>query len=137
MGIKSGIWVDTKKAIVVKLKDNDITFKVIDSGIESKERTPGDGKKFGRFANQFLSFEKRKQRKQSDLEKRYFKSIIDELAGSDDLVLFGPSGTKHRLEKEITANNALKINVSGVEDSDSMTDNQTVAWVTEYYKKLS
>ena len=134
MSKKSGVWVDTKKALVVKLTEKDKTFKVIYSGIDGKERSPGEGKKFGRFAKQFLSFEKRKQRKQSDLEKRYFKNILNEISGSEDLVLFGPSNTKHRLEKEIQSNNILKINLAGVENADSMTDNQTVAWVAEYFK---
>jgi hypothetical protein len=131
---KSGVWVDTKKALVVKLTEKDKTFKVIYSGIDGKDRSAGEGKKFGRFAKQFLSFEKRKQRKQSDLEKRYFKNILDEISGSEDLVLFGPSSTKHRLEKEIQSNSILKINLAGVEDADSMTDNQITAWVTDYFK---
>ena len=39
MAVKSGVWVDAKKAIVVKLDEKDKTFKVIDSGIETRERS--------------------------------------------------------------------------------------------------
>ena len=133
MAVKSGVWVDAKKAIVVKLDQEDKTFKVIDSGIETRERTDGEKKKFGRFAHQFLSFEKRKQRKQADQEKRYFKVIIQELSGADDVVLFGPSSTKHKLEKEIKGMKNAPFNLKGVEDADSMTDNQVGAWVNQYF----
>jgi len=135
MAGKSGIWVDSKKAIVVKLKNSDRTFKVIDSGMESREKKSGEGKKFGRFAKQFLTFEKRDQRKKNDLEKRYFKSILKEISGAEDLVLFGPSSTKHRLQREINSNNSVNINLKGVENADSMTDNQVKAWVLNYFKE--
>jgi hypothetical protein len=132
---KSGVWVDIKRAVIVKLEDDDRTFKTIDSEITTREREAGEGKKFGRFARQFISFENRKQRKQNEEEKRFFKSILDEVGNSGDLVLFGPSGIKHKLEKEINANKSLKLNLKSVEDADSMTDNQVAAWVSDYYKQ--
>ncbi len=130
---KTGVWLDTKKAIVVKLEENDHTFKVIDSGIQTKEREEGETKKFGRFAKQFLSFEKNKQRKQSEQEKKFFKEILKEVANSESLVLFGPSNAKLKLEKEIRSNKSLKFDFQGAKDADSMTDNQVKAWVTDFY----
>ena len=133
MAEQSGVWVDAKKAIVIKIKDEDNTFKVIDSGIETREREEGEGKKFGRFAKQFVSFEKSKQRRISEQEKKYFKNILKEIENSDDLVLFGPANVKHRLEKELHSHKGFKVNILGVEDADSMTDNQITAWVKKYY----
>ena len=135
MTVKSGIWVDSKKAVVVNLKEEDKTFKVIDSGIDTRERIPGEGKKFGRFGNFFFSFENQKKRRMEEKEKMFFKSIIKEVKNSDDLVLFGPSSMKLKLEKQIISDKSNHINIKGVEDADSMTDNQISAWVTKYFNQ--
>lgn len=135
MSSKTGVWLDSKKAVIVKLKDSESILKLIESGIEGREREPGQGKKFGRFGMHFISFEKSKQRKNAEKEKRYFKSIIDEIRSSQEVVVFGPSETKTKLEKEIIENKSLKIQLSAVKDADSMSDNQISAWVKDYFKK--
>ena len=135
MDKQAGIWIDSKKAVIVELVDGEKTLKTLASGIESREREPGETKKFGRFAKQFLSFEKRKQRKLINQEKKYFKSVLNGLTNFESIVLFGPSSTKRRLEKELSSNQTLKDKLKGVEDADSMTDNQVAAWVSEYFKR--
>ena len=134
MGNKTGVWIDSKKAIVVELADNDKKVRTIESGFDSRERKEGEGKKFGRFAGQFLNFEKRKQRKQLKQEKSYFEKVLKILSRSEEVVLFGPAGTKVKLQKEIESRKNLPFNLKGVEDADSMTDNQVAAWVNDYFK---
>lgn len=130
---QKGIWLDSKKAVIVSFSVDNSKFETIESGIESRERESGEGRKFGRFAKQFLSFEKSKQRKTRRQEKEYFKKIIQSLGRAEEVVLFGPASTKKRLEKEIESIKSLNFKVDGDHDSDSMTDNQIVAWVKDYF----
>ncbi|RLD22121.1 MAG: hypothetical protein DRI54_08625, partial [Bacteroidetes bacterium] len=64
----------------------------------------------------------------------YLKRIILEIKNSDEVVLFGPAGMKTDLEKMILKDNNLKGKLVGVKTADSMTENQLVAWVREFYK---
>ena len=133
MGVKSGVWIDSKKALIVKLTESGKSLKIIESGIESREREPGEGRSFGRFANQFLSTETRKKRRLINQEKPFFQSVLRELKDCDELVLFGPSNTKIKLYKEIKLIKDLKFDLKELEDADAMTDNQVKAWVGDYY----
>ena len=60
MKTQMGIWIDTKKAIIVKLNGKESEFEVLQSGIETRERFEGEGKAFGRFGDQYLNDEKTK-----------------------------------------------------------------------------
>ena len=60
---------------------------------------------------------------------------MKEIKGCSDLVVFGPSNMKRILAEEIRLEKELSDKLKGVEDADSMTDNQIGAWVTEYFNK--
>ena len=131
---QTGIWIDSKKAVIVSLEENNHTLKIVDSSIESQERTPGEDKWFTRFGNQFLNFERRKKNRKSHEVKKYLTNVISEVKDAEEVVLFGPAGMKKELEKVIHDDNKLSFNLRGVETADSMTDNQMVAWVKNYYQ---
>lgn len=63
---QTGIWIDTKKAVIVFLEENNHTVRIINSGIESRVRITGEVKWFTRFANQYLNFEKKKENRRSN-----------------------------------------------------------------------
>ena len=132
---QAGIWIDTKKAVIVFLEESGCTFKTIHSGIESRERIPGETKWFTRFGNQFLNFEKRKKNRRANEITRYLKTVMDELKDIREVVLFGPAEMKTELEKAIRKGPALSPVIRAVETADSMTENQIVAWVKNYYQK--
>ena len=49
-------------------------------------------------------------------------------------MLFGPAEMKTELEKMILKDNSLKDKLVAVQTADSMTENQLVAWVKEFYQ---
>ena len=49
-------------------------------------------------------------------------------------MLFGPAQTKNKLEKLILINPNLSSKLKGVQVSDSMTKNQKIAYVKNYFK---
>ena len=136
MNVKMGIWIDTRKALIVTINDAEARFIKVESGIDAKEREEGETDQRGRFGSQDIDTEKGKQARFEKEEKHFFKTIINQLAGVEELVLFGPSSTKNRLHKEVEGMNTLKLDLKMAEVADSMTDNQVRAWVVDYYKKL-
>lgn len=131
-----GVWIDLKKAIIVTLNGDKKEVKTILSEIETKERIPGESKKFVRFGNQFSNLEKQKENRLTHKTNAFLKSIQEQLSHSDALVVFGPANMKQDLANLIIENKNLVDKLKGVETTDSLTDNQTAAWVENYYQPL-
>lgn len=130
---KIGIWIDTKQAVVIKLNDKEHILKKILSQIETRERVPGEHKKFGRFGNQYMTYEKNRKNRKNQQVQRFFKLLIKEIENCQTVVLVGPSKMKNEFAKEIKNTMRLKNKLIGVANSDSLTENQMVAWVKNYY----
>jgi stalled ribosome rescue protein Dom34 len=131
---QTGIWIDTQKAFVIRLLDSSHTVKTITSHIESKVRIPGESKEYSRFGVYYFDDQEKKQHRQQRETKEYLREVLRELKDDDELVIFGPAGMKKELEKFIRENKNLKFKLKDVATADSMTENQMIAWVRNYYK---
>ena len=131
---QAGIWLDKERAIIINLSEGKHTIKHLKSEITTRERFPGEGKRFGRFGNQFLNMESKKRNMVKNQSDEYLKNIINEIKSVDKLVLFGPAEMKTHLEKAILKNSLVSKKLTAVKPADNMTENQLVAWVKDYYK---
>jgi hypothetical protein len=133
-----GIWIDSKKAIIVTLdgqKEEKITE--IDSEVENSVHHNKEGAK-GTFSGSHHSDSETKfdNRKKEQIDY-FLKSVMLYVKGSDYLYLFGPGDIKIKLEQKIHDDKSLgKINLKAVETSDSMTLNEIVAQVKDFYNPL-
>ncbi|MDO9037050.1 MAG: hypothetical protein Q7U59_01725 [Lutibacter sp.] len=130
-----GIWLDTHQAIIVSLSNGEHTVKNIESNIDTSVRTPGESKKYGRFDGHYVTYEKNWENKKVAQTHLFLKILLNEIEDCDAVVLFGSSVMKTIFEKEIKNDLNLIGKLSGVFDADSMTENQMVAWVKDFYKK--
>ena len=64
---------------------------------------------------------------------RYLHRVMDELKNADQIMLFGPAQTKDRLHKMIIENPSMADKMENLLVSDSMTDNQKIAYVKRFY----
>ncbi|HHB51605.1 MAG TPA: hypothetical protein ENK75_00960 [Saprospiraceae bacterium] len=134
----AGIWIETKNAMLITVeKDKPASVKTIESTIETRERIQGESKKFGRFGNQYLTFEKKRRNKREEQTTLFIKTIIQELDTFDKFVIFGPSKMKHKFEKEIFLIPNLVSKLEGIYNADRLTKNQKVAWVNDYFKTIA
>jgi len=133
-----GIWIDSKKAIIVTLdgqKEEKITE--IDSEIENSVYHNKEGDK-GTFSGEHHSDNETKFDNRKKEQMNYFlKSVLFYVKGSDYLYLFGPGETKIKLEQKIHDDKSLeKTNLKAVETAHSMTLNEIVAQVRDFYNPL-
>ncbi|MFD1294625.1 hypothetical protein ACFQ5N_12340 [Lutibacter holmesii] len=131
---KIGIWIDTRQAFIVKLSNDKHTVKIIESNIDTRERVEGESKKYGRFGGQYLTYEKHQQNRKKEQTNIYFKNLLKEIQTCESVVLFGPSQMKNLFEKELKNNMQFASKLVGVHSSDLLTENQTIAWVKDFYK---
>ena len=133
-----GIWIDTKKAIIVALegqKEEKITE--IDSEIENRIYHNEESNK-GTFTGSHQSDSETKfdNRKKEQMEY-YLTAVIKYIKNSDYLYIFGPGKTKLKLEQKIRDEKSLdKIKLKAVETTDKMTLNEIVAQVKDFYNPL-
>ena len=76
---KVGIWIDQKEANLITLTKNAIHSKTIYSDVETRIRTEGETKQFGRFGDQYLVDEKGIKNRIEEFTHRYLISILKEL----------------------------------------------------------
>lgn len=130
-----GIWIDTNQAIIINLLNDHCGLKRIQSNIDTRERVPGEAKKYGRFGGQYTTYEKNRLNKKNEQTNQYFKALAKEISNCNNVVLFGPSTIKILFEKEIKNNLQIAHKLLGVYNSEALTENQMIAWVKDFYKK--
>lgn len=131
---RSGIWIDQREANIITFDDSTLSTKTIYSDVESRIRIDGEGKKFGRFGDQYTNDEKGKQNRNEQLLQRYLSSVVKELAKADEFIVFGPAQTKHKLEKLILENPDVQKKLQKTLISEKLTHNQKVAFVRDYFE---
>lgn len=137
MNDKTGIWIDTRRAVLIFLSDDAHRVQVVESGIETRERIPGEGKWFARFGTQFFNFNRRKQARQQAEINRYLGRVADAVKGLGAVVIFGPAGMKKQLHRYLQEKIINPPVVKGVEHADGMTQKQMVAWVKTYFQEAA
>jgi len=131
---KVGIWIDQKEANLITLTKNAIHSKTIYSDVETRIRTEGETKQFGRFGDQYLVDEKGKDNRVKEYTQKYMLRIVKELSKADEIFLFGPAQMKMKLEKLIAGLPELAVKLKDTKTAENMTHNQKLAYVKDFYK---
>ena len=131
---KTGVWLDKKKAFIVKLDNGKEDFIAITSNVEDYHISGGSGSKFKGGPQDVVQDSKYLEREKHQL-KNYFKELASNLYDAEEIALFGPAGTNEKFNKELKKRyKDIGGKVKDVKKADSMTSNQVVALVKKYYK---
>jgi len=133
-----GIWIDTKKAIIVTLEGKkEEKIKEIESDVENRIYHNKEGDKGTFSGNRHSDNESKFDNRINEQMDHYLEAVMNNVKGSDYLYIFGPAEAKIKLEQRIRDIKAVdKINLKAVETADSMTLNQIVAQVKDFYNPL-
>ena len=130
----TGIWIDSKQAIIVKLNDETETIEKVPSGIEGRMRIPGEGNKFTRMGKQFFTDEKKDEEKRKHQLTGYFRNVIEKIQDADSILIIGPAESKLGLKKAISQSKNIASKLVMVDAEDHLTDKQVTAKVKEFFK---
>lgn len=135
-GKKTGIWMDQEKAYIISITGNqEPEIEEINSGIELRQRFPGEKQTATRFGEYIVGEREKKQRRQEHERVKYYKDMMDHLKDAEGIFIFGPGETKHEMAKEISKTRMLRGKLFAVENSDQLTLNQMKAKVKEFYRE--
>jgi hypothetical protein len=133
-----GIWIDTKKAIIVTLEgQKEEKIIEVDSDVENNIYHNKEGDKGTFSGSHHDDSETKFDNRRKEQYEYYLKDVVSIVKGAHYLYIFGPGETKTKLEQRIREEKSLsKINLKAVETADNMTLNQIVAQVKDFYNPL-
>ncbi len=134
MGIKVGLWIDHRKAIVVKLTDQGEQVELIKSETERQLRRSGESPLKGPFDVLHVPADDVRQRAFTGYMKAYYDGIIAHIQSADSILIMGPSEAKDELIKRLGKSDLAK-HIAGVEKVGWMTERQIAAKVRRYFSE--
>jgi hypothetical protein len=127
-----GLWIDHRKAVIVRLADQGETIREVRSHAERQPRRYGGprpeapGGLHGGPPDDILE---RDFRRHLDA---YYDNVILHLRDARSILIFGPGEAKGELKKRL-GRNRVRGHVVGLETTDKMTDRQIAAKVRVYF----
>lgn len=129
-----GIWLDFKEANVISLDGMRERYDTIISDIDTA-RPKGGARSKTPWGPMDTVSEKAYLERRKREERNYFDRIIDAVQEADDVYIFGPAEAKDKLVKVIKENTHLfHPRLSDIETADSMTKNQKISRVRDYFR---
>lgn len=129
-----GIWIDGSKAVIIELNGDEAIIQEVLANVDYRERIPGEGKNAAGFGNQYFDMEHRKEHRIQDQRKHFLDNVRTHALSADQLVVFGPAGTKTELEKMFRLDHIMAGKLLAVHTAPVMTHNQMTAWIRKYFK---
>jgi hypothetical protein len=131
---QTGIWIDSKKAVIVTLEDGKEAVSEIQSDLENSVYHDKEGDKGSFFGNQHIDSQKTFDERKKHQINNYLKDVISTVNESDELYIFGPADTKTKLQQKINVEKStIASKLKSVETADNMTSNQIIAQVKKFY----
>ena len=131
---KIGMWIDHKEAIVVLIDGEQTAVERIESDAESHYHQSGGWKASGTNIAQAISNEKRPEERRRHQLLKFYRTIIENIADTRSIYIFGPGEAKLELAKELDKIKGHNDREVTTEPSDKLTQNQIVARVKSFFK---
>jgi hypothetical protein len=117
-----GVWLDHRKAFIVRLNGGGEETHSIVSDVERHVRYSG-GKPEDQQENRFTNH-----------LNEYYAKVISFLHGANAILILGPGEAKSELEKRLSAEPS-GTRIIGLETVDKMTDHQITAKVRDHFSR--
>ena len=128
-----GLWIDHRKAVIVKVSDKGEETSIIESMVEKQPGRFAGVRSTTPYESQKVQADSSRDRKFTDQINLYYDEVISILRGAESILLFGPGEAKGELKKRLENDN-LPHHIDAVETVDQMTDRQIAAKVREYFQ---
>lgn len=132
MGMKVGLWVDHRKALVMSITDKDEEMGLIISSVEKRPSRSPDSRHTGSYESQQVPADDSRQKALTGHLNIYYDAIIASIREAEAILLFGPGEAKDELKKRLMGI-GLGERIVAVETADTMTDRQIAAKVRAHF----
>lgn len=130
--MKTGIWLDTRQAYIIRVDELNSNIYTLESNIENYNPKGGSRSNVPYGPVDTVS-EKKYLERQSHQERIFFDKIIDIVKKDNIVLIMGPAQAKINLKKRIEYRTELNLNVIDCIPQDALTENQMVEKVRKYF----
>ena len=134
MGVKVGLWIDHRKAVLVRVTETGEEIEVLHSEVEKQLRRLGESPLKGPFDVLHVPADTSRQRIFSRNLNAYCDVIIAKIKTADAVMIFGPGEAREELRKRMEKNR-LGQAIACVESAGRMTNRQIAAKARRYFKE--
>lgn len=135
---QTGMWIDGSKAVIISLVDGKEQIERVEAEVENRVHHFADGDPGVYMGGRHLIPEKRINERERHQLDQYLAAVLDKVKTADELYVFGPAETRVALQHKLDNDKSYKDlapRLRAVEPADSMTKNQIVARVKEFFRK--
>jgi hypothetical protein len=126
---KAGLWIDHKKAVIVRITDQGEDMKEIQSHVERQLHREADS----HSQSTQIPADDIRQRAFAGHLDGYYDEVISCIHDVQSVLLMGPGQAKGEIEKRME-NKKFQGQIVGVETADKMTQPQIAAKVRHYFQ---
>lgn len=127
-----GLWIDHRKAVIVRLADGRESVEVIESGMEQHIRPSGGARSKLPYGPQDVMKEDGRERKFKLHLAHWYSVVAGKVQAADELLVFGPGVGKQEFCRHVEGS-PLADRIVGVEAVDRMTTRQIAAKVRGHF----
>ncbi len=137
MSNKIGIWIDSSKAIIVKLNNSIENVIELNSNIETAVHPENELDNDIFKAKKNIAEEKKIEERRKHQTTLFLKNVIETTKNSGEIYVFGPGLLKTQLRDVFLKDTLLAARLKAVEKADSMTLEQIIAQVKLFFTEDS
>jgi hypothetical protein len=132
MTSKAGVWIDHRRAVIVRVGPTGEHIDHIVSNVEKHAERAGDSPMKGSYESRQVPPDDRRQMALTGELNTYYDNVIAAVRDAEALLILGPGEAKGEFKKQLEKNK-LGGRVAAVEAVDKMTDRQIAARVRAYF----
>ena len=132
MTINTGIWIDHRKAVIVRLTNHGEQTSQIESDIDNSRLSSNRAHSTKPYTPNDFVAEDKLQRKVANELNKYYDEVIACIRDADAVLILGPSEAKVELHKRMEGKK-LGDRIADVQAADKLTDHQISASVRQYF----
>jgi hypothetical protein len=136
MGMKVGLWIDHRKAVLVRITEKGEEIEVLPSEVEKQLRRKGESPLKGPFDVLHVPADTIRQRAFTGYLNAYYDAVIAKIQAADAVMIIGPGEAKEELRKRMEKNH-LGQAIACVEGAGRMTTRQIAAKVRLYFLEVA
>lgn len=127
-----GIWLDFREAHIITLEGKENKVEIILSEIEDFNIKGGARSKTPYGPMDVTSEKKYLERNKNQVDK-YYSEIMEYVKDAREVFIMGPAEAKIGLRKKMVKTNSFNPFIKGFEAADSISENQKIARIREFF----
>ena len=135
------VWLDHSKAVFYGFKDGQSFVKEnVESPYNPRKRFNGEKSDVTRFDSQGNAVSNNEDRKHNRKQKElneYYNILEGKISEYDEILLFGPGRAKDELHNRLEDNKRFFGKMIAVKSVGKLTENQTLAFVREFFDTVN